>query len=429
MRVSLSGKPFNRHSFSTLWVDGTAGPVGSLEQASAAVLLGLGGTATLTTWVRSPLLAWAYALGVFLLAGVWAAREVFTPRPLRITLPGVALAAMSLGGFVQLGMSRLGTAATVYRYATLDAAVRTAALGATAFAASRVLRNPRLRLEFLAAFAWFGFAVSVVAVLTYFTSPGRVLWIFASPYPDTWGPFLSRNDFAGFLELSFPVTFWLCLSDSVGSPRSPARIPARIPAQIPAWIPAWMLAAGVASASRAGAILVVAEAIAIFAITRRRRVMGKFAVAAAVFIAITGAGTLLGRLADPNPFAYRREIARSTVEMIAAHPWRGFGVGTFSQVYPAYATFDAGAAVEHAHNDWLEWAAGGGVFYAAAWVALALALCVPAVRSLWALGIMAAFLHAMVDYPFARFGLTAWTFALIGALDADKLRELTGRVH
>jgi O-antigen ligase len=419
LRVSLSGKPFNRHRFSTLWVDSTVSQAGGLKRGTAAVLLGLGAAATLTTWMRSPLLAWGYSLGIFLVAGIWAARDVFTPRALRVTLPGAALAAISLWGFAQLALAQMGLGATVSRYATLDAAVRTAALGATAFAASRALGDARLRLQFLTVFAWFGFAVSVVAVLAYFTSPGRVLWIFPSPYPDTWGPFLSRNDFAGFLELSFPVALWLSLSDRPGgaSPWSPA------------WIPAWMLAAGVASASRAGAILLVMEAIAIFAITRRPRVMGKFVIAAAVFIAITGAGTLLGRLADPDPLAHRREIARSTVEMIAAHPWRGFGVGTFAQVYPAYATFDAGAAVEHAHNDWLEWAAGGGVTYAAAWAALALALCAPAVRSVWGLGIMAAFLHAMVDYPFARFGLTAWTFALIGALDADKVRELRGRVH
>lgn len=423
MRVSLSGKPFNRHRFRTLWIDGTAGRAGSLERASAAVLLALGAAATLTTWVRSPLLAWGYALGVFLLAGVWTAREAFAPRPLHITVPGAALAAISVWGFAQLAAG-----ATVYRYATLDAAVRTTALGATAFAASRALRSARLRLPFLTAFSWFGFAVSVAAVLAYFTSPGRVLWIFPSPYPDTWGPFLSRNDFAGFLELSFPVALWLCLSDRGPSP------------WIRGSIPAWMFAAGLASASRAGAILLVAEAVAIFAITRSRRflpsrrseplvyrrALGKFAIAAAVFIAITGAGTLIGRLADPDPLAYRREIARSTLEMVAAHPWRGFGVGTFAQVYPAHATFDAGAAVEHAHNDWLEWAAGGGVPYAAVWAALAIALCAPAVRSVWGLGIVAAFLHAVVDYPFARFGLTAWTFALIGALEADQSERTQG---
>src|SRR5579863_4292793 len=262
MSVSLSGKPFNRHRLSTLWVHGTVGHAERLERASAAVLLVLGAAATLTTWVRSPLLACGYALGVFLLAGMWTARDVLTPRAVRITLPGATLGAISLWGFVQLGFAQLGLNATVYRYATLDAAVRTAALGATVFAASRTLRSARLRLQFLTAFAWFGFAVSVAAVLTYFTSPGRVLWMFPSPYPDTWGPFLSRNDFAGFLELSFPVALWLCLSDR----------PQRESPSIPAPIPAWMLAAGLASASRAGAILLVAEALAILAIARRRRV-------------------------------------------------------------------------------------------------------------------------------------------------------------
>src|SRR6202035_3292948 len=111
MRVSLSGKPFNRHRFSTLWVDGTASPAGGVERASAAVLLGLGAAATLTTWIPSPLLAWGYSLVIFLLAGMWTARDVITPPALRITLPGAALAAISLWGFVQLGLAQLGLGA------------------------------------------------------------------------------------------------------------------------------------------------------------------------------------------------------------------------------------------------------------------------------------------------------------------------------
>src|SRR4051812_43965293 len=100
--------------------------------------------------------------------------------------------------------------------------------------------------------------------------------------------------------------------------------------------------------------------------------------------------------------------------------------------YPAYATFDAGALVEHAHNEWLEWAAGGGIPYAGAWAVFAAALCRPALRSVWGVGILAALVHATVDYPFARFGLTAWTFSLAGALCGDRnrtLRELGGGAH
>ncbi len=144
---------------------------------------------------------------------------------------------------------------------------------------------------------------------------------------------------------------------------------------------------------------------------------------------VAGAGTLAGRFAEKDPWRYRREMAASTVAMIAEHPWRGFGLGTYANVYPAYATFDIGGVVEHAHNQWLEWAAEGGIPFALAWLALALGVSGPAVRSVWAIGIVAAFLHALVDYPFARFGLTAWNFMLLGAVSSAPVREEKRWVH
>jgi hypothetical protein len=40
----------------------------------------------------------------------------------------------------------------------------------------------------------------------------------------------------------------------------------------------------------------------------------------------------------------------------------------------------------------------------------------PAIRSIWGLGVVAVGLHALVDYPFARFGVCGWYFALLGIL-------------
>jgi O-antigen ligase len=196
-----------------------------------------------------------------------------------------------------------------------------------------------------------------------------------------------------------------------------------------------MLAAGLASASRAGAVLLVLEAAVILAAMPRPTLVSRpslalrFGALVLALAALAGAGTLLGRLRDPDPLRYRREIAASTLKMIAEHPWRGFGLGTYVHVYPAYATFDPGAVVEHAHNDWLEWAAEGGLPLALLWLILAVGLAAPAVRSVWGLGILAALLHALVDYPFARFGLTAWNCALIGALSVAEVREVKSRVH
>jgi len=153
----------------------------------------------------------------------------------------------------------------------------------------------------------------------------------------------------------------------------------------------------------------------------------KLAAAALLFVAIAGVSQLPARLAAPDPLEYRREFARSSIAMICEHPWRGFGLGTFQDVYPAYASFDPGSTVDHAHNDWLEWAAEGGIPFAAVWAALALAIAPAAIRSVWGIGIIAVFLHALVDYPFARLGVAAWVFVLIGAVAAASVEKSAAR--
>ncbi len=410
MRVILVGKPFHRIGFSTLWIESTCTSVGGEANVKAIGLFALAAYATLTIFVRDPLLSWGYALGIFLLGGYSAARQILVPTTVRVTVAGLVLAAIALWGFAQLA-----TGTTVYGYATWNASLQTAALAATAWIAAGTFRDTGLRLRFLRSFAWFGFGVSLISVMSYFTSPGRVLWFFFSPYPDVWGPFLSRNDFAGFMELSFPVALWLSISQT--------------PPRVPIWVPAWMLAAGLASGSRAGAILLLAEAVIILTLICGVRPAAKFAMLAGALAMVAGAGTLAGRFAERDPWRYRREMAASTVAMIVEHPWRGFGLGTYADVYPAYATFDLGGVVEHAHNQWLEWAAEGGIPLSLLWLVLALRVSVPAVRSVWAIGIVAAFLHALVDYPFARFGLTAWNFMLMGALSSAAVREGPPQFH
>jgi O-antigen ligase len=320
--------------------------------------------------------------------------------------------------------------ATVYRYATWEASLRAMAYGATAWVAAKTLRDARLRWRFLSSFAWFGGALSLVSVVACFTSPGRILWVLASPYPDVWGPFLSRNDFAGFMELSFPVALSLAMDRRTQASRFvTVSIPDWVPKPFPLWVPAWMLAAGLASGSRAGAILLLAEAGVVLGLISRRRAATKFVVWTMLLAAVAGAGTLVGRFAEKDPWRYRREIAASTLNLIADHPWRGYGLGTYAYVYPAYATFDIGAVVEHAHNQWLEWAAEGGIPLALVWLTLAVGMSVRAVRSVWGIGILAAFLHALVDYPFVRCGLTAWDFTLIGALSATAVRKAGPIMH
>jgi O-antigen ligase len=251
--------------------------------------------------------------------------------------------------------------------------------------------------------AWFGFGVAVTAVLAYYTSSSKVLWIFPSPYPDVWGPFLSRNNFAQFLELIVPVALWLGLQSTYGR----------------MWLAmaAAMLAAGLCSASRAGGILLLVEVVAVLALTRTKRTLW-FAAAACACVALMGAGHFLDRLQSADALAGRREIYSATVAMIRSSPWTGYGLGTFSLVFPEFAEADTGLIVDHAHNDWLEWSAEGGMVFVTLWAMWALPLCRAGVRSIWGVGVAALFLHSLVDYPFARPGVAAWLSMLAGMLYA-----------
>ena len=415
MRLRPADEPFKRGRLSTVWATGTSNPVSALEQTGALGLFFLAAAATLTISVPDPLLSWGYALGICLLAGVYAIRDLIHAPSLSFRWREIALVGIGSWGWLQWAAG-----ATEYGYATLDAAVRASAWTGTAFVAARALAHPSMRLRFLRVLAGAGFTLSVVGVLAAFTSAGRVLWLWPSAYPEVWGPFQSRNDFAGFLELSLPAALWL------GAAK---RVERGAPQPIFLWMAAAIFAGGIASASRAGAILLVFEAVVALSLLRKGKAALAFALAALLMVGIAGAGTLLGRFSDPDPLRYRREIAHSTLQMISERPWQGYGLGTFEHVYPEFATFDAGALVEHAHNEWLEWAAGGGLPYVALWLLLAVSVAPRAVRSVWGLGVIAVLLHAVVDYPFARHGLTAWNFALIGILGADEVREVGFRAH
>jgi len=367
--------------------------------------------ATLAIGFREPRLEYGYEFVVFILAVGWCWKGL-EPLP---PIPSLLLAVIAAWGFLQLALG-----ATVSRYATLQGSLRCAALAATALASFRAFRSRGMRVEFLRFIAWMGGLVAVISVLAYFTSPGKILWTWEAPYPDVWGPFLSRNNFAQFLELSMPVALWFALSEPRGS-------------SLYLLFGAMMLAAGLASASRAGSGILMAEAIAVLWSRRRSPVARRMALGLAfstiLFAAMPGIGTLVGRLGSVDPYQGRREITRSTLDMIQSRPWTGFGLGTFPIVYPAYAVFDADRSVEHAHNDWLEWAAEGGSVFALAWIGLAAWSVRPAWRAGWGIGVLWCFLHGLVDYPFARFGISAWILILLGILARSDLREVRPRGH
>jgi O-antigen ligase len=197
----------------------------------------------------------------------------------------------------------------------------------------------------------------------------------------------------------------------------------------------WILAAAalfacvIAGGSRAGSILCLLELILIplIAFARGRmsaRSLGRIAIVGAVsagaLVAVVGWEKIWQRLQEPHPYALRADLVRSSLAMVRDRPLTGFGLGAWPSAYPAYARFDDGTFVNQAHNEWVQWAAEGGVPFFFLWLIAIATLARPAWRSLWGLGLIAVFVHALVDYPFEqRPALAAYFFALAGVLSTE----------
>jgi O-antigen ligase len=138
----------------------------------------------------------------------------------------------------------------------------------------------------------------------------------------------------------------------------------------------------------------------------------------AVFTAVAGWGRVWDRFWQPDPMNVRREFAVSTLHMIADHPYTGCGLGTWATTYPRYAIVDPGTFANQAHDDWLQFAAEGGIPFGVLMFTLSIWTLRPAWRSIWGLGAVAVFLHAFVDYPFSRPALGSWAILVLAMLAA-----------
>src|SRR6266480_3652930 len=205
--------------------------------ALAAVLF----SSILTMWVTR----WSVSLleaGVLALAAVWSGLMVFRPGQVR-----GSFALIPLAGAVSIGVVQLMTDHTVNRWATWNAVLLWTTYLASFFVALQVCASAERRAMFRRALLYFAFGLSVVSVLQFFTSPGKVYWLFQSEYEnDVLGPFVSRDQYAAFIELVFPIALFEALTD-------------RRRTLLHTAIAGTMFASVLAGASRAGSALLVAE--------------------------------------------------------------------------------------------------------------------------------------------------------------------------
>ena len=283
--------------------------------------------------------------------------------------------------------------------------------------ATRLFRRTRIAGKFRLLFVVFGTCVCLLDLLQQASGTNRYFWLIPSRYAIISGPFGYWNNFAQFVELLLPVTLWRGLT------RDRSGLAYIVCAAI-------QVGAVVASGSRAGTVLVAVELLALIALAYLRNRSKTLLLAAGLTVAFSllfvyaaGFETLIAKIQANDQLTVRRNIDRSSLAMIRVHPWFGWGLDTYVPVYRMFARYDDGTYVNRAHNDWLEWAAGGGVFFCSAMLVVALWSIRPAIRSGWGIGLIAVCLHALVDYPFARFGVCGWYFCLLGMLAAARYTQ------
>jgi hypothetical protein len=374
----------------------------------------------LSMWVPARWALSAFQIAIFALAAVRIVARAREGRSLTIH-PSAAL----LGAAVIWGLLQASAGWTVDRFKTLNEVLNWTT-NLTVFAMGLELaRDPQRRERFLSALLWFGTAIAAVSMLTVFSSPeGIVFWLFHSGSDRrTLGPFVYYNQYAAFIEAVLPLALVRAILDQRRR-------------MLYSIIGALLLASVVAGGSRAGTILCLAEVLVIPLIAvgqgiLSRRAAGRVLLASVTTLVLLGAvagwEVIWKRLQEPNPYAVRKGFLLSSLEMVRDRPLTGFGLGTWADAYPGFARFDDGLFANQAHNDWAQWAAEGGIPFFLFMVGVVAGAVGPAFRSLWGLGLLAVFVHCLVDYPMQqRPALAAFFFALLGIVTASGDRARAG---
>ncbi len=368
---------------------------------------------TLTVWDGGDIAPRICSGFVFLLAALFFVLS--PPQKIAFHLPSVCLFSMTAYGVAQTlffphKIVALGWIGVLFWFAA----------SMITLLATQLFSFPGEAARFRLYFIVFGTAVCVLDLLQQASSTDKYFWLIPSRYSSIFGPFAYWNNFAEFVELLFPITLWKGLGGHRPS----------IPYIL---IAAVQIGAVVASGSRAGAVLVILELLALIALAYSRNRNKKLLLGAALAIALSlffiyaaGFETLIAKLQQNDLLAVRRNIDRSSLAMIREHPLAGWGLNTYVPVYRMFARYDDGTFVNRAHNDWLEWASDGGIFFSCAMLAVLIWSIRPAIRSGWGIGLIAFCIHALVDYPFARLGVCGWYFCLLGMLAAVRVPQQQG---
>ncbi len=270
---------------------------------------------------------------------------------------------LPLLGFCGVALAQYVLGRTAYAYATKAELLNLGAYLFLSFLWVQAVGGERERKAVVCFLITLGFLVSLFGIVQFFTWTGKLYWSRAvanSSMP--FGPFVDRDHFAGFVELTVPFAFALVFNGAVRRDLMPL-------VSLFAILPA---GAAVLSASRGG-ILSLFFGLVVLGVLSGRRVTERKNLSRIVLLVVLS-GVVIAWLGMEGISRRFRDLAASgisqdrrvtmfndTWRIFLDHPWLGTGLGTLEFVYPRYESRYDGSIVDHTHNDYLEILADTGI--------------------------------------------------------------------
>jgi len=250
---------------------------------------------------------------------------------------------------------------------TLRSVSLVVALGLLAFLAAPALARPGPAAAAATVVAIGGFLLSAYAIFARARFGSLLYGRFEVPTVLPFGPFVSKNHFAGYVVMAALLTAGLAVGlvqdarhrhrDWTTSPRAGAVVLASVAALA-------MALAGLASLSRGGAVALLAGGAALVAllVLRAREGRGRtgvtFVLAAAgvlgLALAVMVPPATHERLQTLGGATFRLGTWRDGLRMSLSSPAVGQGLGAFHDAYPRFKQGHGRIRVEHAENDYVE---------------------------------------------------------------------------
>jgi O-antigen ligase len=262
-----------------------------------------------------------------------------------------------LVGLFGIGLGQLLLRATPYPFLTRVELLKLAAYLLIFFLSTQVFRERRDLTNLVWFLILLCFSVSLLGIVQHFTSDAKIYGFRTlTAGGDPFGPFVNRNHFAGFVELTLPAGLALLIFRGLRRDMIP----------LTGLLTIVPVGAMILSGSRGGIVSFGFEVAVLALLARLRKApegprlvaLAIVGFAALALVAWLGTGRALERFSTLHPgdvtLSRRATMVHGAAHIFFDHPIIGAGLGSLVAVYPRYETVYDGHIVDHVHNDFME---------------------------------------------------------------------------